>query len=314
VPLLEPHLPQKHFVWDFLRALAEASWLEPVHSLGWGARRWQLRRPSLFRLTPRDALVEGAVAAAAEHRLVEAVSRHGGLLTRQPALSEWAPPALFVQTSELAELAKELAWPMCEARAPEFASAPRCWPEEPRTIQGRELAGDWSFRLGLFLTPEGKQGTREKVALQRWVRERKDDRDVFRVVSEGQDLVTSSRTTAILEAYRRRGEPLFWWSKGQIKRVARSGYLPLSVARSLRQRFLRGSGPNDRHEGGDSYVYAADVHAARWLGRKFGPIIAGVPRDDARDPVKAIVAARRVGGRLSWYAALPFPPRGRELS
>ena len=313
VPLLEPHLPKKHFVWDFLRALAEASWLEPVYSLGWGARRWQLRRPSLFRLTPRDALVEGAVGAAAEHRLVEAVSRRGGLLTRQTALSEWVPAALFVQTSDLAELAQELAWPMCEGRVPEFASAPRCWPEEPRTIQGRELAGAWSFRLCLFLSPGAKHGAPEKVALQRWVRERKDDRDVFRVVSQGQDLVTSSRTTAILEAYRRRGEPLFSWSKGRIKRVTRSGYLPLPVARSLRRRFLLGSGPMDRREGGDGYVYAADLQIARWLRRKFGPVIAGVDQDDARDPMKAIVAARRVSSRLSLYAALPFPPRGREL-
>ena len=91
MPLLEPHLPRRHLVWDFLRALAEAGWLEPVLSVGWRARRWRLRRPSLLPLSPKAALVEGAVAAAAEHRLVEAVSRRGGRMTRQPALSDGRP-------------------------------------------------------------------------------------------------------------------------------------------------------------------------------------------------------------------------------
>ena len=153
VPVLEPHLPRRHFVWDFLRALAEAGWLEPVLSVGWRARRWRLRWPSLLPLSPKAAFVEGAVAAAAEHRLVEAVSRRGGRLTRQPALSEWAPSALFIEISDLEELANELAWPICEPHAPEFAAAPRCWPEEQRTTQGRELSDIWSFEAGLFLPP-----------------------------------------------------------------------------------------------------------------------------------------------------------------
>jgi hypothetical protein len=303
VPLLEPHLPQRHFVWDFLRGLAEAGWLEPVLSLGWRARRWQLRRPSLLPLSPGAALVDGAVAAASEHRLVEAVSRRGGRLTRRSALSEWAPSALFIEVSDLAELAIELAWPMCEPHAPEFAAAPRCWPGEQRTTKGRELSGIWSFEVGLFHPPDAGQETQEGVVLQRWVRERKDDRDVFRVVSRGQDFVTSSRTAAILEAYRCRRTPLFRWFRGRLERVARAGHLPLPVARSLRRRFLTGSGPTELREDRGSYVYVADANAARWLRKKFGPVIAGVPADD-RDQLKGVVAARRTGTRTLWLPPL----------
>ena len=310
VPMLEPHLPQRHFVWDFLRALAEAGWLQPVLCLGWRARLWRLRRPSLLPLSPGTALAEGAVAAVAEHRLVEAVSRYGGRVTRQPALSEWAPSALFIEISDLAELANELAWPICGPHAPEFAAAPRCWPEEQRTTQGRELSGVWSFQLGLFLPPVARQEAQGGVVLQRWVRERKDDRDVFRVVTDGQDFITSSRTAAILEAYRRGKTPLFRWFRGRLERVARTEHLPLPVARSLRRQFLAGSGPTELHEGRGSYVYSADANTARWLHKKFGPVIGGAPTDDKPDPIEAIVAARRANRRPSWYVASVMARRG----
>jgi hypothetical protein len=205
-------------------------------------------------------------------------------------------------------LANELAWPICEPHAPEFAAAPRCWPEEQRTTQGRELSGVWSFQLGLFLPHVARQDAQGGVVLERWVRERKDDRDVFRIVTEGRDFVTSSRTAAILEAYRRSKTPLFRWFPGRLERVARTGHLPLPVARSLRRRFLTGSGPKELREDRGSYVYMADANSARWLRKKFGPVIGGVPADD-RDQLKAIVTARRTGTRASWYVMPPLARR-----
>ncbi|SEE27345.1 hypothetical protein SAMN05444161_5296 [Rhizobiales bacterium GAS191] len=311
VPLLEPHLPRPHFVWDVLRALAEAGWLEPYASVGWRARYWRLRQPTLLPLSPRTALVEGAVAAAAEHRLAEAVSRHGGRLTRQLGLSEWAPSVLLIEIPSIADLADVLSWPVLTPHEPEFAAAPRCWPEEPRTTRGRELAGVWSFELGLFLTPEANHKAPSEVVLQRWVRERKDDRDLYRVVSEEEDFITSSRTVAVLEAHRRRGTALFRWSGGRLERVSRNGHLPLLVARSLRRRSLLGSGPAELGEGVGGYLYAADARAARWLRAKFGRAIEGAPREDEWDPLRAIVAARRANRRPSWYAAPPPTAGGR---
>ena len=42
------------------------------------------------------------------------------------------------------------------------------------------------FELGLFLPPVARQETQGGVVLERWVRERKDDRDVLRVVTGGE--------------------------------------------------------------------------------------------------------------------------------
>lgn len=304
IPLLEPHMPAPHFAWDVLRALAEASWLDPWMALGWRARRWRLLPPTLID-AGAFVRIEGALGATALRRLSTTAADLGGRLATIGGLSDWTPPALAVSGISATRLSESLGWQVTTPTTPEFSRAPLCWPEEARTTRGRNLVGVWSFEKGLFLSPDGSHET-TGVRLERWVRERNDDRDVFRVTGGNQPLTTTSRTVAILEAHRRSGQPLFRWSQGQLMRVNRGGHLPLVVARALRLRTPTGSGPVSLREGGWSYLYTADPNDAFWLADKFGAAIAGAPRLDQVDLVASAVTARRIGRRPAWYT----PPTG----
>jgi hypothetical protein len=304
VAILEPLLPSAHFVWDFLRGLAEGSWLEPCISKSWRARKWRLCAPSVCVLGPGNALIEGSVATVARRRLVGSVDALGGHLLMRPGVSPWAPPLLTVCELEVQELAKMMAWRCLSPVMPAFATAPLCWPDERRTSDARLLAGIWSFELGRFVRPETERKRNEgDVELHRLVRERGDDRDLYRVTHGSEQCVTSSRTVAILEAYRRRKTPLFNWSASRFYRTARGGHLPLPVAKALPRRSLCGSGPVIKPAGGPSYEYVADVSSARWLAEAFGPALAGVPVARNSDLLKRMVRVKRGGSRPSWYTA-----------
>src|SRR5262249_6270732 len=99
----------------------------------------------------------------------------------------------------------------------------------------RGAGSAWSlvFRRRLLpIAPNAARGQRGP--LERWVRERKDDRDVFRVTGRGAPLPPPSRTIAILEAHRRGGRAFFRWSDGRLMRIGRVAPLPLPVGRALR--------------------------------------------------------------------------------
>jgi hypothetical protein len=304
VTLLKPLLPSSHIEWDFLRGLAEAGWLEPYVSKSWRARKWRLCAPSVWFLGPGNALIEGSVATSARRRLIGSVNELGGRVIVRPGVSPWVPPSLIVNGLEVHKLAKTMGWPCVAPVAPAFVTAPLCWPDEKRTSDARRLAGVWSFELGFFIKPEMRP-TRDEgnVELHRLVRERGDDRDLYRVTYGSEQFVTSSRTAAILEAYRRRKTPLFCWSGGRFYRTARGGYLPLPVAKALRRRSLCGSGPVPKPMGVPDYEYVADVSGARSLAAAFGPALAGIPIAHESDLLRRIASARRAGRRVSWYAA-----------
>lgn len=309
IPLLEPHMPAPYFAWDVVRALAEANWLDPWMALGWRARRWRLLPPTIVDAST-FVRIEGALGAAALRRLRTAAEDLGGRLTTLRGLSDWTPPALVVSDTSATRLSEILGWQVAVPMTPEFPRAPLCWPEETRTTRGRNLVGLWSFEKGLFLPPEKIRET-DSVRLERWVRERNDDRDVFRVTSGEDALTTTSRTAAIVEAHRQSGRPLFRWSRGgQLARVSRGGHLPLVVARALRCRTRTGSGPVPLKEGGWSYLYTADPDDAFWLADKFGAAIAGAPRLNRVDRVASAVTARRTGRQPAWYT----PPPGAATS
>jgi len=146
------------------------------------------------------------------------------------------------------------------------------------------------------------------VRLERLVRERSDDRDLFRLSGRGEDFLTSSRTVAIFEAHRRLGTPLLDWMAGRLQRRSRGGHLPIPIARALRRRTLCASGPVFRPDGSWTYVYAADLEAARRLRRTFGAVIA--LGDEARGgfTLDRVVQQRRLGRRQTWYE----PPQVRH--
>lgn len=165
------------------------------------------------------------------------------------------------------------------------------------------MAGLWSFETGIFVPPERHRSV-QPVRLERLVRERGDDRDVYRVAGEGDDFVASTRTVAILEAHRRLRVPLFEWSDEKFSRAARSGYFPLEIARALVVRASCTSGPLPLADGTWSYAYPADDETSAWVGRTLGYAVR-VDREAPRhDLLDRIIEARRSGRRFKWYESM----------
>jgi len=301
VPLVQSVLPSKHMVWDVLRAFAEASWIEPYISQAWRARKWRLCAPSVSQAGHGRVLVEGALAAAARDRLNHLVTRAGGEIHFFSGLSVLSPPSILVSGLDAERLSSLTGWPVVELKQPTLKSAPSCWPMEKRTCDGRFLAGIWSFDNGIFVKPSAFPTQEENdLSIGRWVRERGDDRDVFRIRYHGIDFVTSSRTAAILEGYRLRQTPLFTWRHGRFMRSAKAGYLPLPVAKTLRRWSLKSSGPSSISDGCWTYSYAASAASGRWVNMIFGSAISGPIPDKHSDWLGDRVRARRSGGRAVW--------------
>jgi hypothetical protein len=302
VSMLSPVMPSPHFVWDVLRSLAEAAWLEPMLSRSWRARTWRLCAPQLIPIGPKSAIVEGALGASARQRLAEAVASAGGrtfVHWRDP--SQWVAPLVEVDAIDLPMLSSQLGWTIVPRTFPLISNAPSCWPTEVRSEQGRIVGGCWNFDLGLFL-PRGAEPSSGEVNLDRLVRERMDDRDLFRVRGGGPEFVSSSRTTGILEAYRRRQEPLFKWTGNYLMRTRKSGHLPLPIGSWLRRRFLIASGPTLQPDGSWSYLYPSDAETARSLESVFGKAIAGPKRlSEPSTFIARATKARREGRPPSWY-------------
>jgi hypothetical protein len=299
LPLVQSGLPDPRMAWDVVRSLAEGGWIEPFISTSWRARRWRLRVPSLIEISYDCALVDGAVGARSTRRLSSAVSSCGGELEVRNGISEFAPPAMVVHGVRCGVLAAECGWPLSPAMDPVLRPAPKCWIADLRTIEGRSLAGTWSFELGSFQADTSGASGVDGVAIERWRRERGDDRDVYRIIGDGPDLILSSRTAAILEGYRRARRSLFRWRKERLRRSADAGYLPLTVARALRCKSLVSAGPVLTHGNGWSYGYSVEVVDAQWLATIFGSAIE-VPDAPRLVPwMQPQIRARRMGLRLS---------------
>jgi len=299
IPLVQAVLPDPRMVWDMLRSLAEAGWIEPYVSLSWRARRWRLRGPRLIQIASHCVLVDGAVGARSRRKLTSAASACGGEVEIRDGISQFAPSTIIVHGVSCSSLAAECGWPSSPATRPELRSAPDCWITDLRTIQGRSLAGIWSFELGLFQPAPSTIGLFDGIAIERWRRERGDDRDVFRICGAGPDIFLTSRTAALLEGYRRARRCLFRWSDGQLWRSAGAGYLPLPVARALRCKSLTSAGPVPLQGKAASYAYAAELADAQWLASIFGSTIE-VPNAPETVPwMRPSIKARRMGLRAA---------------
>lgn len=314
VPLVQSALPNKHMVWDVLRAFAEASWLEPYLSQAWRARRWRLCAPTVSQAGPGQVLVEGALAAAARDRLIHSVTTPDAQVHFVSGLSALSPPSIIVRGLDAEKLSALTGWRMVEMKRPTLKSAPSCWPTEKRTCDGRFLAGVWSFDGGIFVKPSVSSAQEEQeTSIERWVRERGDDRDVFRVRCRGMDFVTSSRTAAILEGHRLKQMPLFIWRDGRFMRSAKAGYLPLPVAKTLRRWSLTSSGPSSISDGRWTYSYAASAEHARWVNVVFGSAISGPEPDKRNDWLGDRIRVRRSGGRTVWRSSSPASSTSWEI-
>lgn len=300
VEMLVPLMPHEHFIWDFLRGLAEAGWLEPLVLTSWRARLWRLQKPHLRDLDSHGIIAAGALGSMARGRLGRIVDSMGGNVSYLTGVSEWAVPLPLIRGVDVTELAKLLDWKVDRLRSPRFARAPECWLSEARSGNGRSLAGTWSFETGLFLA-QAPRGEDADIRLERLVRESGDDRDIYRVIGGGEEFVSNSRTAAIIESHRRLHFPLFEWFAGSFRRLNRGGYLPLEMARALVERASCASGPLSPVQGKWSYAYPADLQAAKRVERTLGQAVK-LSRATASSPMlDRIVRARRNGRAASWY-------------
>ena len=305
VPLLKQALPNEHLVWDILRSYAEASILQPMLSPKWRARTWHLIPPRICTLSKNAAFIEGAVGATARKRLIEQVALLGGSVQIVgPKAGVLAPPIQVVSGIDLVRLGEAMSWPLTLRTFPAISKVPSCWPLEKRSENGRTVASSWCFQRGLFLAPDYKfrDTSQFSVQLDRLMREDMDDRDVFRVSGVGPVFLSSSRTAAILEAYRRIKRPVYKWSNGFLSRNTLNGHLPLPIARGLRQKSLIASGPQLTDGGGWSYIYGCDLKNAKSLAGFFGAAV-DVPNLKPVTPgiLSKVITPRRRGLRVSWY-------------
>jgi hypothetical protein len=270
VEIVSRTLPDRRRVWDVMRAFAEAGWAEVSVALSWRARRWRLCPPRLIDMANEKVLVEGALSAAARRRLTEAAQALGGRIVSNGEL-QWSPDIVVVVGVAAEILASATGWPAIVAEPLGLSAAPACWPAEPRSTEGRELASVWSFEAGRFLSEAEAFGPWR---LERWARGRGDDRDVFRLIGPRGEWTTTVRTAAILEIHRLAQRPLFTKSGNVLTRLAGDGHIPLPVALSLRRTMLRQSGPTTDPAGRWTYQYPASAPATDWLAKRFGAVAA----------------------------------------
>lgn len=296
VELMKRRLPKGWLVWDVLRALSEAGWMEPRVYESWRARRWRLCPPSFVVCSEGTTVAEGALGTIARCRLREAAAHLGGHVFEHRGC-EWAPPVVGVTDVDPVALAKEMEWPWIVSSRPSLPVAPECWPKETRSLDARQLRGVWDFDLGMFKPPIGPLS---ELRLERLVQD--TDRDLYRVTGAPGPFVTTSRTVAILEAHRRARVPLFRWRNGELQRTGRSGHLPLPIARTIRRLSLMPSGPREAEAGTWTYTYTADAACAAWAAQALGAAVE-VPAERAkRSSLSGVVACRRAGLAPSWWA------------
>lgn len=296
--LLENYVENGHRVWDILRSLQEARWIAPVQNLNWRARKWRLVKPTLFEISPGLILVEGAIASSAFERMNACASRVGAkLMLEQP--SKFKAPVICIKSNKLEEISKILGWEAKRGLLPSFAQAPHCWPQEDKTLIGRECTGVWSFAKGMFFNSAPKiQDTHSDVQLSRWYK--RNDRDVFMVEGAGTQYISSARSSAICEAYRRRGEALFEYDQKFITRRGSGGHIPDKLARALRINSLKSSGLSDDEL---TYQYPALQADVEILSRLLGPLIAGFsPQDSAESPMHLGLGRRFKVRQSVWKA------------
>ncbi|SFJ14957.1 hypothetical protein SAMN04515648_2886 [Phyllobacterium sp. CL33Tsu] len=298
IALISGAIPSPKMVWDVLRTFQEAGWLDLHVSKVWRSRVWSCRPPSLLILSESEAVVDGATPNVIRAKVSEAVARMGGRVRSIAGMSDYAPSTLFIHQAEVRKLADALEWPSRQLPGLPVADSMSQWVEDPRTADGRKLASSWSYRHGLFLDrPDGGAS----ISLERWVRERGDEADLYLLKRAGEIVKkTASRVAAILEGHRLNGIPLFAASGDEIMRLGKSGYLPCAIARQTRFRSLRTPGPVLAADGSWRYAYQSDAATLVWLRRYLGEGISVPERQTPKTQSNMVEWRHRSGRRPGW--------------
>ena len=261
--------------WDVLRTLQESGWLRSMHSISWRANTWRLMPPHLLRISLDGgdaAVLCGSASAAIRGRFSATTAALGGFVTSIPGIGPLSPVTAIATNLAPDRLADELAWPVGSVQIAASLRAPGCWESSPSGLEKHELYAEWHWRAGSFRTLE-HPAPAANVEIRWWRRSEGDRGDLFSVDggAAGQ-LVSASRTVALVEAFRRAREPMFTQSGGMLLRLPVEGHLPLHLAQTLHVCSLTASGLV-RAGNEWRYAYSASAEgmksASYCLGRHF---------------------------------------------
>lgn len=293
---LKPVLPEKINPWDLLRSLEEAGWLEQDVSKTWRGRRWRVLPPRIVKTGLYTAIIEGATGFI-ERELLEVEAKRHGIDYYINAEQPWSVPVICVHGDNLQNLANALNWPLIHARAPLLQPAPSCWFTDTQTHQGRKLESVWCTDTKSFKKSESHSDT-EQLQLHRYVRD--DSQDFFCITMAGTLVFGSSnRLAALVEYSRQTCTPLFASREDSLIRQAKSGYLPLCIAKWLRRVTAQQLGP--RQEGSE-FCYGYGVTSAQLteLKRIFGKAIGDTDSTRKQNLIQMMVQDRQRGQRSHW--------------
>ena len=287
IELVQSQFGHSFSPWDLLRSLEESGWLCSTLDLSWRARRWWLRPPTLLTVANGErefALLQGSICAALRRRFVSTVEALGGRIELGRRPSDFANPPLYALGLDLANLRAELRWSEGVLLAPSSAPAPACWEYENVDPVRHKATSWWSWELGRFTRTETAEGD---VRLRRYVRDAADRSDIYVVDGVGLTAYrTVSRASAIVEAYRRSGRPLFKIQDGWLLRLAREGHLPLPLARAAGVTAASASGLV-KMDGQWIYAYAANGRVLRTITEAFGSALISGETEALEDPLSS---------------------------
>jgi hypothetical protein len=301
VELIKGALPSPMMVWDVIRSLQEAGWLDSFSSKVWRGRRWHCRPPTFVMISEKEAIVDGAIGGAVLGRLADLARPRGLSVERLVGASEYSPPTVLVAGNGIGALASAMEWRCVQLDGLPSANSADQWLEDGRTQDGRRLASTWSHTVGLVL----ERSTEDTVVkVERWVRERADEADLYLIRDRGGNVLkkTSSRVLAVLEGHRLNRVPLFEKRSDSVVRIRKSGHLPLPVARHLRLRSSMASGPVADGSGTWKYLYSSVGEVDIWLRQFLGSGLKQEERHSTATATKAVEWRHRGGRRPAWNA------------
>jgi hypothetical protein len=282
IDILSRVAPSKHLIWDILRSLEEARWIERDLNNRWRGQRWRVLPPQVIMLQKGLAVLEGAWSALELEKL-DAHSRDHGVKRITVRDASWSVALHYLQGSEARTVAMAGNWACCDVdRDMSIALAPDCWVEDQREGLGHRIAGRWSRERKHFL-PTEKFTPASEVILDRLCRD--DDQDLYRITARNEaPLYFGSRIAAILEFHRRAGIPMFDKGDGVVTRLSRDGHLPLPLAIFFRRFGGKQTGPVSVDGGEWQYQYPVSDSNAEILRAAFGAAFGASSADPPKRP------------------------------
>jgi hypothetical protein len=271
-------------VWDALRVIADAGWLEPRLSPSWRARKWFLKAPRLLLTRTENLIVlDGAACETVRRRFTECIQRAGGHVQAKVFAGTWSIPTVVGFVRDRTAITKEMGIPSFspEIRLPARKQAVS-YAESQYTDLSRLVASTWSWKAGRFI--KGTSDQASDILVERLEHKGCRSNDVYRISKKNQKpVMLSSRTSAIAYAHRLAERPLFRYDRdsGQMERVAKEGFLPRPIGFYLRLLNLASPGLVREENGNCRFVYPASDDDVDMLTDWLGPIVLRDKRKDS---------------------------------